>query len=519
MHTLIVLPMKQWIERHNGVSGLLLYSSVVGCASGIAYRSFFVLETGTFLVGMVLAWGVVIFGVFLADAHARALVILAGIFLCAACIGGWRFDAVADRFEREVMLLSELETQEVTITGMVVRDPDVRETATYVVVETDSIEGSPHTAMVRVSIDRGTPITYGDAVVVRGVLARPAAFTGDLGRTFHYEEYLRASGITHTLSFADIAIHERSKGVWVLERLFALKHRFAEALALLLPEPQAGLALGLLLGEKHGLGDRLSEVFRNVGLIHIVVLSGYNLSIVAESIMRVLGHVRPRLRFMLGALTIIAFAVMVGLSATVLRASLMALLVLYARATGRTYTALRALALAGLVMLLIHPYVLLYDPGFQFSFLATFGLIVLSPLIERLCRYAPTQFGVREYMVSTIATQIMVTPLLLWSIGTMSVIAVVANLAVLVVVPLAMLGGFIAGIAGMLIGSAALIIAFPAYFLLSYMIKAAEFLSALPFAYFTVEQFPFVFVILAYLLLAGILFSVHPTPLSRDALR
>ena len=131
---------------------------------------------------------------------------------------------------------------------------------------------------------------------------------------------------------------------------------------------------------KRALGKDLEEVFRTVGIIHIVVLSGYNIMIVADAIMRVLAlFFFPRTRLIIGVGTIALFAILVGLSATVVRASMMAALVLIARGTGRQYAVLRALAFAGTVMLLINPYLLVYDPVFQLSFLATLGLILLSP--------------------------------------------------------------------------------------------------------------------------------------------
>jgi len=143
-----------------------------------------------------------------------------------------------------------------------------------------------------------------------------------------------------------------------------------------IPEPQVGLAEGLLLGVKQALGDELEVVFRKTGIIHIVVLSGYNVMLVVIFITYVLSYVLPyRARVPFGILAIVCFAVLVGLSATVVRASIMASLILFARATGRTYAVMRALCFAGVIMVLINPYLLVYDVGFQLSFLATLGLI------------------------------------------------------------------------------------------------------------------------------------------------
>ncbi|MEK7147475.1 MAG: ComEC/Rec2 family competence protein, partial [Patescibacteria group bacterium] len=102
------------------------------------------------------------------------------------------------------------------------------------------------------------------------------------------------------------------------------------------------------------------EKFRTVGVIHIVVLSGYNITIVAEFIMRLLAFLPRAARLAGGALAIILFAVMTGGSATIVRASLMAILVVVARATGRIYGITRALLLAGFLMVLHNPKILVF---------------------------------------------------------------------------------------------------------------------------------------------------------------
>ena len=166
----------------------------------------------------------------------------------------------------------------------------------------------------------------------------------------------------------------------MLAILFIFKQKFIKALEAVIPEPQAGLGEGLLLGVNEALGDELKTAFRKTGIIHIVVLSGYNVMIVAEAIMRLLAFwFTPWIRLLIGLIAIGGFAFLVGLGPTVVRASLMAALILVARATGRHYAVLRSLMFAGLVMLIFNPHLLVFDPGFQLSFLATLALIWLAP--------------------------------------------------------------------------------------------------------------------------------------------
>src|SRR5690606_20159485 len=120
------------------------------------------------------------------------------------------------------------------------------------------------------------------------------------------------------------------------------------------------------------------------GIIHIVVLSGYNIIIIAEVIQRALRFLPSRVRLIVSASSIALFVVLVGASATVVRASIMAVTALVARSTGREALGLQMLFFAGIVMLISNPSLLLYDPSFQLSFIATLGLILLSKPLERL---------------------------------------------------------------------------------------------------------------------------------------
>jgi competence protein ComEC len=282
-----------------------------------------------------------------------------------------------------------------------------------------------------------------------------------------------------------------------------------DSLEALVPEPQAGLGEGLLLGVKSALGDELEQVFRRTGIIHIVVLSGYNVMLVVIFVMTILSYfLAERGRLIFGVLAIASFALMVGLSATVVRASIMAVLILIARTTGRSYQVLRALFFAGAVMLLINPYLLVSDPGFQLSFVATFGLILLAPHLEMVFHKVPNFIKIREFLVATIATQIFVLPLLLYQIGEFSVVSVLVNVLVLPMVPVAMLLTFFTGVIGLFSSALALPVAYLTHLSLSYILVVATWFAALPFAAYVLPPFPFWIMILAYVALGFIIWKI-----------
>ena len=481
----------------------LFYIVTLSFTSGVFIRSFFTIAYEQLVATLV-------FSAFFALWWRRQNITLAlyvSVFLLCSALGVVRFDVATWGVAHHV--LDEYIGTEVVLNGIVGKDPDIRERTTHLYFETTDVNGEPVDTNILLYVERSSFIAYGDALSVTGKLQKPEAFLTDLGRTFNYPGYLEAQGVSYVMYYPETNLDSRENKNIFIANLLAFKHRFMDSLEMLIPEPQAGLGEGLLLGVKSALGDELEQVFRRTGIIHIVVLSGYNVMLVVVFVMTILSYfLAHRARLIFGVLAIISFALMVGLSATVMRASIMAVLILVARSTGRSYAVLRALFFAGAVMLFVNPYLLVYDPGFQLSFVATFGLILLAPQLEMVFHKVPSIIGIREFLVATIATQIFVLPLLLYQIGEFSVVSVLVNVLVLPMVPVAMLLTFITGILGLLSGSLAFPVAYLTHLSLSYILTVATWFSVLPFAAYVVPPFPFWITVLVYIVLGWIIYKI-----------
>jgi competence protein ComEC len=272
-----------------------------------------------------------------------------------------------------------------------------------------------------------------------------------------------------------------------------------------LQEPYAGLGEGLLLGVKQAIGKDLEEIFRTSGIVHIVVLSGYNVMLVVTFVLFLLSFFLARkTRIIVGLFAIAAFALLVGLSATVVRASIMASLLLVADLLGRRYDLVRALLFAATVMVFINPYLLVYDIGFQLSFMATLGLILVAPVFESFVTEGFAKLSVKDFLISTVATQIAVLPLLVYHIGEVSLVAVIVNVLVLPIVPLSMLLTFFSGVVAFISVPLALPISFLAYLTLRYIIEVAAFFASLPLASIIIPPISAGFAVLMYAVLGYI---------------
>lgn len=469
----------------------IFYAGACGFVSGVFLRSFFIVSDAVLLLVLLIvaSWLLISFWYWMRYEGASLLVV-AGVFLLLCVLGVWRMDTAIHSISTSS--LSRNVDEQVTLTGAIMREPDTRATTQHLTVTTNAGE------RVLAITDPYQSFSYGDVVTLRGELTAPEPFETELGRTFNYPGYLRAQGIAYMMLYPEVET-VGARGSAFLSHLFIFKAQFMTALERVLPEPAAGLGEGLLLGEKKALGETREEVFRETGIIHIVVLSGYNVMLVVAFVMYGLIYFfGVRVRAVVGIAAITVFALLVGPSPTVLRASVMASLLLLANATGQTYVVLRALVCAGVVMILINPYLLSFDTGFQLSFLATAGLILLAPRMIEWFQFVPAFLGAREFLVATLATQIFVLPLLLYQIGEFSVVAVVVNVLVLPMVALSMLGTALTGAAAMVSTALGEVLAYPTYATLMYIILLAEWFAALPFASFVVPAFPFWGVVISY---------------------
>lgn len=424
------------------------------------------------------------------------------LFISLGMIIGIERYAIWDLAPADPVLLHEIGTM-VSLEGVVTTEPDVREDKTHLTVAIAAIDKEGRKIPVRdqalIIVNRFPEYHYGDLLKIDGKLAVPQSFTEDDGRTFDYPKYLRSKGIRFQMLFPKLALIREGEGNVLVGRSFSIKAKFEHALTSALPAPESALLSGLLLGGKQSLGSVWLERFRVAGIVHIIVLSGYNMTIVAEWLVVMFRSLGFYGSLGVGSVGIILFALMTGGGATVLRAAIMALIVLLAKATGRNYDMSRALLVAAALMVAQNPSILLYDPSFQLSFLASIGLIFVSPIIEKRTKLFRSFPMIREVFVSTLATQVVVLPLLLFQTGMFSLVALPANLIVLPLIPITMFTGFIAGVTALVSPTLGIFVALPSEALLSWILLVAEYAEHIPFAAIRFSGIPAYTVLVAYI--------------------
>ncbi len=388
-------------------------------------------------------------------------------------------------------IISKYAKQSVIVMGSIIDEPLTKDFTKTFTVRTRTINDDQTDISIRVQTDRYLEYKYGQSIKLVGKISVPFNFESNGGRTFDYINFLLKDGIYFEMKKPKIETLNEEEGRAITKALFDIKQGFLENIKKTLGEPHAALAGGLVVGEKSALGKELLEDFRRAGLIHIVVLSGYNITIVADSIRRILSFLPRNIGIILGGLGIVAFGILVGGGATVVRSCIMAVIALLGSLLRKDYNVKKALFTAAALMIIQNPLILPYDPSFQLSFLATLGLILLSSPIENRLGFITEKFGIRSLVASTLATQIFVSPYILYMMGQLSIIGIVVNILVLPIIPATMLFVSLTGLLGFISENISQVFAWISHILLSYELFMVKLFANLPIASIDLPKFSF----------------------------
>ncbi|MFC1864875.1 DNA internalization-related competence protein ComEC/Rec2, partial [Chloroflexota bacterium] len=347
------------------------------------------------------------------------------------------------------------------------------------------------TALLFVPSNNST-YSYGDVLSVKGELETPSQLDD-----FDYQDYLAHQGIYSTMLYPEIEILEGGKGFKPLAWVYSLRNRLSQNLAEVLPEPQASLAQGIILGIRGNILPSVKADFIHAGTAHLLAISGLHLSIVAGILLSLGTWLFGRKRYIyiwlaLGAIWL--YALLTGMHAPIVRAAIMASLFLTADLLGRQRSAFTSLAFAAAIMVGISPQIL-WTASFQLSFTAMAGLIFIFPLIQSLGRRAVsarlgedgTAVSVANFITDgfsvTLGVIVAVWPLIAHYFGIISWVAPLANLFALPALPGIIITGALAGGLGFIALPAAQAIAWLAWLFASYMLLVVNGFAAFPLSY------------------------------------
>lgn len=277
------------------------------------------------------------------------------------------------------------------------------------------------------------------------------------------------------MSFSVLNVKARNPSV-----LPEIRRKFIAGAQTALPEPLAPFVMGLLVGQRATLPEQVKDDLRTVGLTHIIAVSGYNLTIILQATTKLLGKSSKRISLFLTLGLIGVFLLLTGASASIVRAAMVSLLSIAAAYYGRSFKPLNLICLAAVITAWANPVYIWSDLSWYLSFLAFFGVMVLAPLLQARLPGGWHKTLIGGVALESICAEVMALPFVLHIFGQMSRVGLVANVLVVALIPLAMLLGMVAGLAGMLFGSISGWFSWPAVLLLNYMLDTAHILAGLP---------------------------------------
>lgn len=387
----------------------------------------------------------------------RKLRLMAVIFI-GLLIGFWRGGVVFQKLQQYELLYG----QEVALEGRALDDVgynEERKQFQFYITDV-SYKDQDYIGRIQISTKQDPDVTRGDMVAVVGKLKK------GIGTS-------RQGSIT----FADTKVLRRNDS-W----LEIIRHKFFSAIHRALPEPQASLGLGYLVGLRVSIPKDLSDQLALVGLTHIIAVSGYNLTIIVQAVRRLFGKKSAYQSVLFSGLLIVGFLLVAGSSAPINRAAIVSGLGLLAWYFGRVIKPSVLLLVSGAVTALINPLYIWGDPGWYLSFLAFAGVLLIAPLIMK--RYsAKKQPGIiKQTLIETLCAQLVTAPYVLYLFGGVSVIAPIANVLVLPLIPFIMLLVFMVGIIGMIHVPAAVFLGVVPSALLSLQVWIIDRLSSVSWA-------------------------------------
>jgi competence protein ComEC len=365
---------------------------------------------------------------------------------------------------------------------------------------TDQIDGqkiSDKAQEIVVSFSDLETFHIGDQLLLSGKFTLRENFTSDTGRVVQYRLMSYSKKIAGDIKYPKLdriipSHHQRLPNFFV-----TLKNKFITTLNELFIAPASGLLAGIIIGDTSSLDNTLLDIFRAVGLIHIVVLSGYNITLVANFFIRAFAPLGYYRRLVVAMIALVFFIAIVGVSQTALRAGIMALCAFSARYFIRPYMITRGIALALVIMTWISPYAILFDLSLQLSFLATIGIVYIFPLLQfRYESVAENSFG--EILLQTIAVNLMTLPLIIYQMGYFSFVSFPINVLVLGMIPWITVFGFLTVFIGMVFFPFGKIIAYPIQIIIDGIIKISTWTSQHDPFQVTIESFSVYWLIVLY---------------------
>lgn len=359
--------------------------------------------------------------------------------------------------------------------------------------------------ILRVSKIKKIDLNYGDKIKVNGeyIVAESSRNYGG----FNYKEYLKTQKVYGIFEADNVEVisHNNLNKIELFSN--SLKQKIITNINKILPESTRDLFLGILIGYDEKLSEDIQESFRKSSLTHLLAVSGAHIAYIIVGVSFLFSRLKfpKRVTSFLTIIFLIFFMYITDFSSSVVRASIMGIILLIALILFRKNDMLTSISLSLILILLENPYKIL-DIGLLLSYSATIGIICFSKMINRKNKeevniYVKIKKYLKELIIITIFANIFVIPIMVYNFNTISLTFVISNLIAGILIGPITIGGFILIIISLINLKVAYIISIPYNLLLELLVQSTKLTSLIPLSEVLVPTPNILIIIIYYLFL------------------
>ncbi len=447
------------------------------------------------------------------------LLIIIILLMIFSSFAGWaRYSSVAHPVitENDLNYFND-KPQRVKITGIIKRK-EQRVRNNRLIIQVNEIEIKNKERKVDGKLIAFVPklveANYGDLIKLEGRLRTPQPING-----FNWPKHLANRNIRSVMFRPWVTILKQEQGTFIMSKIYSLNSLLQERINRFLPYPVSAILSAMLLGNRGEIPTQVSHNFRQIGLGHILAISGLHIAIISAIFFWIalsLGLWRKQ-AFILTSFFLVFFILMIGAPPSAIRAGIMGFLFLLAQYFGRSYSFSNAIIFAAFLILIFNPLSLFYDVSFQFSFVAIIAIALLAPLLQHFTfkkfKIKTEKQSIRAFFINTFlisgAILLFLGPLMVYYFGNFPVISPLVNLLAIPILPFILFFGIVFLLISLIFPPLSLIFSGIIYLLISFLIHLGNFFANLPIiGYFRFENIPTYGFIIYYIILLFIIYKI-----------
>ena len=411
-------------------------------------------------------------------------ILLSVFFILIFCLGYFYINMkMQNILENEITNYFNLEIE---INGKVIRTPKDDLEIKKAIIEVATVNGKEINSNVLIFTNKN--LNHGDKIIVLGKLTEPESFNN-----FNYKMYLANQGISGIIKDSKVEIISEHHSF-----IFDFKNKAEQIVLKNLSISKAGILNATILGETDNMNSELKQKLAFAGISQVVAISGQHIILLCVIMLGFLKYLKVERKrsIILTFVFILFYTILIDFPASALRAFIMMSFVLFAELIGRESDSLRSLVFAALLILIFNPLALLYDLGFQLSFLAVLGIIFFNNFFKSKLSFIKNGF-LNDLVAVNFSAQVFVLPLLVYTFGYISLSSFITNILVVPISTILLVFGFLCVVFSLIIPSLSFLFFIPITLILDYILFIVDKFS---FMIVEINNFPLIFLIFIYLI-------------------